>query len=101
VILLLWDPDKDNARWGENNRGVSCTFGVNIVALSLVAPTQSPSPRDYVSKGAFQIYTYWTPLQRTDKFACYTQKLKKLQNPVNRRIGLTEKDKSNIRFKAG
>lgn len=29
---LLWsDPDKDVAAWGDNERGVSHTFGTNIV----------------------------------------------------------------------
>jgi len=29
---LLWsDPDKDTREWGENERGVSCTFGAQVV----------------------------------------------------------------------
>lgn len=33
---LLWsDPDKDTTGWGENDRGVSFTFGVEIVAKFL------------------------------------------------------------------
>lgn len=34
---LLWsDPDKDVKGWGENDRGVSFTFGVDIVAKFLL-----------------------------------------------------------------
>jgi serine/threonine-protein phosphatase PP1 catalytic subunit len=30
---LLWsDPDKDTREWGENERGVSCTFGAQVVS---------------------------------------------------------------------
>src|SRR5262249_26240780 len=33
---LLWsDPDKDVAGWGENDRGVSFTFGADVVARFL------------------------------------------------------------------
>lgn len=33
---LLWsDPDKDTMGWGENDRGVSFTFGAEIVAKFL------------------------------------------------------------------
>jgi serine/threonine-protein phosphatase PP1 catalytic subunit len=32
ICDLLWsDPDKDVAAWGENERGISHTFGANIV----------------------------------------------------------------------
>jgi serine/threonine-protein phosphatase PP1 catalytic subunit len=30
--FLWWDPDKETDGWGENGRGVSYTFGANIVA---------------------------------------------------------------------
>ena len=30
--LLWWDPDKEIDGWGENDRGVSYTFGADIVA---------------------------------------------------------------------
>lgn len=33
---LLWsDPDKDTTDWGENDRGVSYTFGPSVVARFL------------------------------------------------------------------
>ena len=33
---LLWaDPDKDKMGWGENDRGVSFTFGADIVSMFL------------------------------------------------------------------
>lgn len=33
---LLWsDPDKDTMGWGENDRGVSFTFGAEVVAKFL------------------------------------------------------------------
>lgn len=33
---LLWsDPDKDVSSWGENDRGVSYTFGADVVAKFL------------------------------------------------------------------
>jgi serine/threonine-protein phosphatase PP1 catalytic subunit len=33
---LLWsDPDKDVSGWGENDRGVSFTFGADVVARFL------------------------------------------------------------------
>lgn len=33
---LLWsDPDKDTAGWGENDRGVSFTFGTEVCASTL------------------------------------------------------------------
>ncbi len=33
---LLWsDPDKDVAGWGDNDRGVSYTFGAEVVAKFL------------------------------------------------------------------
>ncbi|KOB76886.1 Serine/threonine-protein phosphatase, partial [Operophtera brumata] len=33
---LLWsDPDKDTAGWGENDRGVSFTFGTEVVGKFL------------------------------------------------------------------
>lgn len=34
---LLWsDPDKDTAGWGENDRGVSFTFGTEVSSFYLV-----------------------------------------------------------------
>ena len=33
---LLWsDPDKDTSEWGENDRGVSFTFGAEVVTRFL------------------------------------------------------------------
>ena len=33
---LLWsDPDKDTSGWGENDRGVSFTFGADVVSKFL------------------------------------------------------------------
>jgi serine/threonine-protein phosphatase PP1 catalytic subunit len=32
---LLWsDPDKDTMGWGENDRGVSFTFGAEVISSS-------------------------------------------------------------------
>lgn len=34
---LLWsDPDKDTMGWGENDRGVSFTFGVEVTLNSVI-----------------------------------------------------------------
>lgn len=42
-ILFRSDPDKDTQGWGENDRGVSFTFGADVVAKVLIIHMNSSS----------------------------------------------------------
>lgn len=43
---LLWsDPDKDTNGWGENDRGVSFTFGVEVSRYTYYNFSKACSPR--------------------------------------------------------
>ena len=56
---LLWsDPDKDTMGWGENDRGVSFTFGAEVVAKFLHKHDFDLICRAHQVK-KFLIYTYW------------------------------------------
>ena len=55
---LLWsDPDKDTMGWGENDRGVSFTFGAEVVAKFLHKHDFDLICRAHQVK-KFLIYTY-------------------------------------------
>ena len=55
---LLWsDPDKDTMGWGENDRGVSFTFGAEVVAkflhkhdMDLICRAHQVSPKQWYSR---------------------------------------------------
>ena len=62
---LLWsDPDKDTTGWGENDRGVSFTFGVEIVAKFL-----HKHDLDLICR-AHQV-SIFSFIQKFEKFTCY------------------------------
>ena len=45
LIILRSDPDKDTQGWGENDRGVSFTFGADVVAKVTIIRMNSFSYR--------------------------------------------------------
>lgn len=49
---LLWsDPDKDTMGWGENDRGVSFTFGAEVRVIH--QPLRTVDPHDSFSSRLF------------------------------------------------
>lgn len=59
---LLWsDPDKDTMGWGENDRGVSFTFGAEVVAKFLHKHDFDLICRAHqVKRFLIYIYVYWS-----------------------------------------
>lgn len=63
---LLWsDPDKETAGWGENDRGVSFTFGAEVVAkflhkqdLDLICRAHQVNVKSFASLAERSIFIY-------------------------------------------
>lgn len=78
---LLWsDPDKDVMGWGENDRGVSYTFGADVVAkflhkhdLDLICRAHQvcrARPAGIAQRSRFCIHTFFVIMLRSVVHAC-------------------------------